>query len=296
MQRISVASSIAWQLGGIEVIQILRQNKIEKEHIFLGILKLLDILQDEIVTKLGIPKETAQYASGEIQIMKHIFCNLGINTQDLRWKFRSYLEVGGTIIKEPIIHRSPECRKMFENADILRQRYGHNEISLNHLVYTLFSEENNKVIDFLNIQNINVNALRERLSESLEKAESYIQPTMPQESPSQQILQSYVSKIGRDLTELAKKGKLGMVIGRDAEIKSIAQTLARKKKNSAIIIGDPGVGKTAAVEGLAQKIVNEELTGEELKGLKIIEVRMGEIMAGAKFRGDLEERLMTLAP
>ena len=293
MEKMSVATFIAWQLAGIEVISVLRQKQIEKEHIFLGLTKLLDIPLDELVSKMRIPQAAIVSLKDEIEKTNHIFDDVGIDVTLLRRQFRAHLGVGTVGPKTQSVHRSHECKRIFSNAESLRQRYDHKEVTLKHLLFALVNEQDNKIIEFLQLKKVNIDAFRNKLRAGLERAQVHTLPDeqieeMPKKAP------SYVSKIGRDLTELAKKRKLGKAIGRDAEIKSIAQTLGRRKKNSAILIGDPGVGKTTVVEGLAQKLENKELTGKELKDLRVIEIRMGEIMAGAKLRGDLEERLMRL--
>lgn len=186
---------------------------------------------------------------------------------------------------------TPRTKRILEMAIAESRRLGHSYVGTEHILMAMLKEQDSYGVLFMRELNVNTKDLyTECVNEIGDSKEGNAEFDSPQGRSGGGDTGGALSKYGRDLTELAKNNKIDPVIGRQQEIERVIQILSRRTKNNPCLIGEPGVGKTAIAEGLAQKIVTGEVP-ETLKSKKIFSLDLTAMLAGAKYRGDFEERI-----
>ncbi len=258
INKFTTKSQEAIQLSQ-QLAQRYGQQQIENEHIFKAIFEVDENVAPFILKKLNV--------------------NVSLFLQILDSTIQSFPKVSGGDIM-----LSRDANKALNEAEIIAQKMNDEYVSIEHLILAIFDSKS-KVAQILKDQGVTGKALKATIEE-LRKGERVT-------SASAEETYNALNKYAKNLNELAREGKLDPVIGRDEEIRRVLQILTRRTKNNPMLVGEPGVGKTAIAEGLAHRIVDGDVP-ENLKDKIVFSLDMGALIAGAKYKGEFEERLKSV--
>ncbi|CAI2601147.1 Chaperone protein ClpB [Apilactobacillus kunkeei] len=219
------------------------------------------------------------------ELARQIFAEAGMNVDDFEKQLDQQLDEIATVDGQGVSYGqniSSSMLELLQNAEKEKTNLGDGYVAVDTLVIALMDTTGNKVVDYVKDQGIT----KQKIEEVVQNIRGGEKVTSKNQEDNYQALKKY----GVDLVAEARAGKLGPIIGRDEEILDVIRILSRMTKNNPVLIGDPGVGKTAIVEGLAKRIAVNDVP-ENLKDKSLFELDMSSLIAGAKYRGEFEERL-----
>ena len=253
-----------------KVLQYAREESIRLGHDYIGTEHLL----------LGLVKEGQGVAVA-------VLANMGIQLDALKRSIEDAVQTSSGAMVLSDVPFTPMAKQVLEIAAQEAREMSNNYIGTEHLLLALTKNKNGIAAQILNVYGTDYKGVKEEVMSVLSGSKKMSRPNQDKSNL------PFIEHYGRDLTELARQDKLDPIIGRGKEIERVSQILSRRKKNNPVLIGEPGVGKTAIVEGLAQRIVEGNVP-QNLDGKRLVCLDMGSMVAGTKYRGQFEERVKSI--
>ncbi len=287
MKEINVRPSVllVWSMANQEACMVGSKN-IEPLHFLLAVLKMLDDAFVDQAQQMGIEQDVIRQIMGEIRECRD---QVGLTDEEITRTRRGVRNLLPMPVSAPLVqmlHRSAEARSLFQQAADMVNEAAESELRLVHFLMALKNNLPSEAAHLFPSQ-----------------AGFHIATPVTAKASTQDGQQNYkfrqageaglVEEMGRDLTKLAQEGQLPKVVGRQTEMVQVARFLMRTSKRNVILVGPAGVGKTAIVEGLAQRF-SQDNAPDFLKSLRIVQINLADLVAGTKYRGEMEERLQKL--